>query len=465
MSKSVNELFFLRPWAIKEDVLKAMSVIVWRHMQGEKLSEEAIQAATAGKKQPSRGYEVVNGTAVIPIVGIIGKRFNLIERISANTTSTAQIEQDLAIALADDEVKNILLDIDSPGGSVSGVAELAEIIYEARKQKPIAAYANGQMASAAYWIGSAASKIYASKTAEVGSIGVYAVVEDWTVRNHNAGIKVDVIKAGRYKAAGHPDKPFTEEDRAVIQAEVNEYFELFRQAVAQHRDFSDEELDAVANGRVYIGRKAANMRLVDGIRQYNTVLKEMAKRESRAQAGSPDAGKGGQTETRLEKEPQKGGNSMDFKTLTKQQLEEECPDLVTAIKDEGKAEGREEAFEEGKAEGKKEGVKEAKEAEEKRIAGIIENMPPDMEAAALKCIKEGKSVEDSKSAFLNEYKQAAAQSPGANDEEAGAREPTTPEEKYTQEYNKDPKIQKEFLSLRSYILFRKNEDAGNVKIR
>jgi len=321
-----------RPWAIRENYLQVISSAVKELLNGD---EEAAGKRFGEDFQP--GYEVSGGVAIISISGIIFKRQSLFRRLFQSGTSILRIQNDLNAALVDKDVSTILLDIDSPGGSVDGVAELADLVYEARSRKEIIAYANGQMASAAYWIGSAASKIYASKTAEVGSIGVYAVVEDWSVHNHNAGIKVDVIKAGRYKAAGHPDRPFTEDDREVIQAEVNEYFNLFVEAVARHRRFSKEQMAAVANGRIFIGQKAASARLVDGIRKVNELVPSRSMKKAAVQTSAKPPLSAGKTTTTAEvikltinnveatAKPQRGEKKMAQEPKAgKPTLEEKC---------------------------------------------------------------------------------------------------------------------------------------------
>jgi signal peptide peptidase SppA len=214
-----------------------------------------------------------NGVARIPIYGVIAKRASMVNGISQNLgTSIEEVRRDFNAAISDTAVKTIVLDVDSPGGSVDGVAEMSDMIFNARGKKPIVAYADGMMASAAYWLASAADKIYASKSSEVGSIGVYAVVSDYSVANHVAGIKTEVIKAGKHKAAGHPDKPMTEEDKAVIQEDVNDYYDLFTNAISRNRGMTMEEVLKVATGKTFIGQKALDVGLVDGIDHIESAL-------------------------------------------------------------------------------------------------------------------------------------------------------------------------------------------------
>ncbi|MDD5449661.1 MAG: signal peptide peptidase SppA [Candidatus Omnitrophica bacterium] len=337
MDKKINELFFMRPWAIKEDVLLVLAEIIERHLKGEKLSATEIDSRVGGDKKEAPGYEVINGTAHIPIYGVISKRSSMVRNISQpQGTSVQDIEKNFKAALGDPAVNKILFEIDSPGGNADGVTELSDLIYSNRGKKPIVSFANGQMDSAAYWIGSAADKVYASKSSEVGGIGVYTVVNDWSVANHNAGIKTEIIKAGKYKAAGHPDKHLTEDDRAAIQEEVNAYYELFVEAVTRNRGMSAESIEKTANGKVFIGQKALNAGLIDGIATLDSFLPISA-------CNDDDEKKKKKTEVpplsaaaQVIEIQKKEDKDMDVKELTLEALKKERPDLLEAAAKEAK---------------------------------------------------------------------------------------------------------------------------------
>ena len=297
-----NQIF-----AIKETILPAVI----------KMLEHDIEAVGMRKPQKtSLDYNVVSGVAHIPIYGVISKNNDMGFCFNDSNILTSDIESCFKRAHADPAVKSILLDIDSPGGTTGGVAELSDMIYSARGRKPIVAFANGQMDSAAYWIGSAADKVYASKGAEFGSIGVYSVVSDYSVANHNAGLKREIIKAGKYKAAGHPDKHMTEDDEAAIQDEVNAYYSLFVDAVKRNRNMSNETVSKVATGKVFIGNKGIDTGLIDGIRNLSEFLpstqacNDNNNRQSRAE------------ETDF------------FKNLTLEQIKVRYPDIIKAIHNE-----------------------------------------------------------------------------------------------------------------------------------
>lgn len=471
--KKINTLFFCRPWAVKEDILKVMIEIVDRHMSGIKLTSDEIEAKTGGGK-PSRDYEVIGGTAYVPIYGLIAKRANMINGISQpQGTSIEQVRNDFKVALNDKEVERIVLDIDSPGGSVDGVSELSNLIFKSRGKKPITAHANGMMASAAYWIGSAADKIYASDSAEVGSIGIYATIYDYTIANHNAGVKAEIIKAGRYKAAGHPDKPLTDEDRAVIQDEVNTYFDLFVQAVQRNRNMTIQQVITVANGRVYIGAKSFEAGLVDGIDDLDSGhVSAPVKVKASAVSDSPAAGTGVHIED--SKNNNKEAIQMDYKDLTNVLLKSHRADLCEALVAEGKAMGLKEGKDAGILEGREAALKEGKNAgtqeERTRVVGILDaaKVIPGVEAIIPDAIKSGESVEVAMTRFkdhrLNALQKSAPASPGANEEAAAAAAGLSMEERCKKEFETSAAVRAEFGTAETYLAFQRANAAGRVRL-
>jgi len=266
------------PWAIMPDKLAEIQDIYARHLKGEKIDIAGIEARL-GRPLQSReqGYEVVNNVAIIPVDGVVAKRMNLFSQISGGASSEL-VARDLFAALNDPEVKSIILDIDSPGGTVDGTAELAQIIYESRDEKPIVAWANGLMASAAYWFGSAAHQVYNSgATTKVGSIGILAKHVDASEQDRKIGIKRTNIYAGKYKVVGADNVPLSKEDAAIIQAEVDYLYSIFVQTVATHRGVDVQTvLDKMADGRVFTGQQAIDAGLVDGVATMDQLIEAMS---------------------------------------------------------------------------------------------------------------------------------------------------------------------------------------------
>ena len=256
------------PWAIRPTMLQEIQRIYASHLhRSEKLDLAAVEAATGKRLDNSQnGSYITEGVAVIPMHGVIGKRMNLLTQVSGGV-STEVVANDFLAALDNSEVKGIVFDIDSPGGTVDGTSQLADIIAANKGRKPVVACANGMMCSAAYWIGSAADSInMADLTTDVGSIGVVAGHMDISKWEEKQGVKTTEITAGRFKRATSQYQALTDEGRAMIQSEVDQIYGLFTEAVAINRGVSIEEvLTNMADGRVFLGQKALDAGLVDSV--------------------------------------------------------------------------------------------------------------------------------------------------------------------------------------------------------
>jgi len=262
------------PWAIMPEKLYEIQEIYSTHLRGEKIDIAAIEAKIGQPlENEAKEYDVVNDMAVIPMHGVIAKRANLFTRVSGGL-STELAARDIADALNDPDIKGILLDIDSPGGPVDGTLELANIVFEGRDQKPIVAYSDGLMASAAYWIGSAADKLYISgDTVQTGSIGVVATHVDYSQYEKRVGIKTTEIYAGKYKRMVSQYKPLSKDGKDLLQDRVDYVYTVFVDAVARNRGVSSETvLENMADGRVFIGNQGINAGLVDGVSTLDRLL-------------------------------------------------------------------------------------------------------------------------------------------------------------------------------------------------
>lgn len=217
------------------------------------------------------------GVAVIPVAGIImQKSGSSIMDMLFGGTSTEAISLQFQAALASDEVKSILLEVNSPGGTVYGVAELADEIYAARGKKPIVAAINSLGASAAYWIASAAEEVVVTPSGEVGSIGVYATHQDVSAALEQEGIKVTLISAGKYKTEGNPYEELKEPARAAIQERVDYSYQMFAGGVARNRGVGlDAVMDGYGEGRVLKAEDALAEGLVDQIEPFMNTLRRL----------------------------------------------------------------------------------------------------------------------------------------------------------------------------------------------
>jgi signal peptide peptidase SppA len=169
--------------------------------------------------------------------------------------------------------------LDSPGGEVFGVSELADKIYAAREQKKIIAVANSLMASAAYWIGSSAHEIVATPSSITGSIGVIAMHEDWSKALESMGVKTTIITAGEHKADGSPYAPLTEPAAIEIKKRVDYYYEMFTESVGRNRgNTANQVKKTYGDGRVFNAKEAKDIGLIDRIDTLQgTINRELAK--------------------------------------------------------------------------------------------------------------------------------------------------------------------------------------------
>jgi len=205
----------------------------------------------------------VERTAIIPIHGILTKKPGAFDEM-LGMTSYEQIEEQIAQALADSSIETILLDIDSPGGEVNGVFDLADFIYSARGKKRIIAIANDDAYSAAYAIASSAEKVFVSRTSGVGSIGVIASHIDQSGFDEKCGIKYTTVFAGSRKNDLNPHEPITSESLESLQKEVDRLYEMFVQLIARNRGLSIEKIRSTEAG-LYFGKNAVDIGLADGM--------------------------------------------------------------------------------------------------------------------------------------------------------------------------------------------------------
>ncbi|WP_425383997.1 S49 family peptidase [Wolbachia endosymbiont (group B) of Eupithecia inturbata] len=205
---------------------------------------------------------------IIPIHGILTKKSETFDDIFG-MTSYNQIEAQITQAIEDSDIETILLDIDSPGGEVNGVFDLADFIYSARGKKRIIAIANDDAYSAAYAIASSAEKVFVSRTSGVGSIGVIASHIDQSGFDEKQGIKYTTVFAGSRKNDLNPHEPITSESLENLKSEVNRLYGMLVELIARNRNLSVEAIKSTEAG-LYFGEKAVEIGLADGI----TILSE-----------------------------------------------------------------------------------------------------------------------------------------------------------------------------------------------
>lgn len=319
------------PWAIEPGKLAEIQAIYATHLRGDKIDLAGVEARLGRPlANEAKRFEVIDGVAVIAVEGVVAKRANMFMEISGGT-SMQLIERDLKDALADASVHSIILTIDSPGGTVDGTQTLASAVRQAQAIKPVVALASGTMASAAYWIGSAAQAVYITDgTTNVGSIGVVAKHMDVSAAEKAAGVKTTEIYAGKFKRIASQYETLSQEGRQSIQDAVDYTYGLFVDAVATQRGVSTETvLQNMADGRVFIGQQAIDAGLVDGVSTLGELVQQL--NESRRPGGTPFARRAGVAQ-RAQATPQTGEIDMP---ITREQLATDAPAVLAAIQAEG----------------------------------------------------------------------------------------------------------------------------------
>lgn len=253
-----------RPWAIHEPMLAVIVDVLTFRAFGGRLTAEEIEGRI-GAARRTQSTDAPRGVARIPVSGILIPKAGMMDQMSGGVSAEA-LGNTIKAAVNNPEVSSIVLDIDSPGGAVGGIPELADIVAQANQVKPVVAVANHEALSAAYWLASQAGSIIASPSARVGSIGVISRHEDQSGQQEQKGVKTTLVSAGRFKAEGSPFEPLSEEGRAHLQDMVNSFYGMFVEAVARGRGVSAADVrDGFGEGRVVMAKDAMAMGLIDGI--------------------------------------------------------------------------------------------------------------------------------------------------------------------------------------------------------
>lgn len=371
-----------------------------------------IHARTAGGGQPApvpvrpapQPFSLRRGVAVISVTGVIPRK-----RGWMTETGQVEIRQALEEARQDERVRGILLSFNSPGGVAAGVKELADYIASI-DDKPVAAYADGLAASAAYWLASATGRVYAPATAQVGSVGVISELVNISGYLDKLGVAISYIASGRWKTAGNPVEKLTPEQTAYFQERVDALHTVFKADVARHMGISQDP--AWTEAQILFAQPAQQLGLVTAIvRDEDQAINRLL--EVTMPDNSPD--------TPAEQ------------ALTRERLAAEAPELLQAVLEEGRASAGNDGVEyalnametvcgKEKAEAVRAFVAQAKELglSAKQLAGLGKLMP--QAPAAQQAPAE---PQDIKSAILNALQEQGAQTlpaaPGAPSSEGKSK--------------------------------------------
>lgn len=218
-----------------------------------------------------------SGAAIIGIRGSISRRATLMSSLCGGS-SVEEISDALRACLANPQCDRIILDVDSPGGAVDGIPELADEIFAARAQKPITAYVDTTAASAAYWLATQANELVVAPSGRVGSIGVFTLHLDQSRALEAAGITPTFIQAGKFKTEENPLEPLDDDAKAAIQSRVDAFYGMFVRDVARGRAVGVDQVRAdFGQGRMVLAADAVKAGMADRIGTYRTAAASSAR--------------------------------------------------------------------------------------------------------------------------------------------------------------------------------------------
>jgi len=274
------------PWAIRPDYLHFMASLASldrdgragrRSAEGEDWFRLDLQAAVGPTAQRMDGarYAMLTreGVAIIPVVGPIFPRANMMTEMSGSGTSAAMLARDLQLARDSADVGAILLMVDSPGGSPTGINALADQIYAMRGRKRVLAHVTGTCASAAYWVASAAGELVTEKTGIIGSIGVVAAVPKQVEPDASGTLSIEIVSSS---APNKRPDPQTEEGAAEIRVLLDGIEDQFIADVARGRKTTAARVRTdFGGGGVKIGAAAVAAGMADRVQTYERSLREL----------------------------------------------------------------------------------------------------------------------------------------------------------------------------------------------
>lgn len=376
LNPAARELLGAR-WAMPQgEVEQLVSRVLQESFSADDRAAAAELFAEEANQPP---YQMAgDGIAVIAVTGVLTKRYNLYTWWFGGT-AMEHLAARLKAAENDPAVVAVVLDVDSPGGTVDGTKELADKI--AAFNKPVVAFANGLAASAAYWCACRADEIMASSLAEVGSIGVVLRHVEYADALKDAGIKVSYITAGKYKRLANEAEPLSDEGRDYLQAILDHIYSVFVDDVASGRKVSVETVVKMAEGRIFIGQKALDAGLIDSLGTLEQAI-------ARAGVLAVDGGESGRDKSGKDKSSETfseaGESDMEIKDLTVEMLAAERGDLVETLEKQGAA------------------------AERVRIAEIKEAAFPGQEALAAELINDNIAADEARRRLMAAEKKSRA---------------------------------------------------------
>ena len=267
------------PWAILPETLAELQQIYATHLRGQTIDRQAVEARLGRPlANEQQRYELRDGgVAVLAPQGVMAPKANLFMQVSGGI-STQMLTQQFESMRADPRVRSVVFAPDSPGGNVLGVPAAAKALAALAAEKPTVTVADGFMASAMLWVGTAANAVFVSgETDQVGSIGVVQRL-NWDAANPTS---MELVR-GKYKRLSVNGAPPSADVVAYHEAQMDYLYTLFVDTVAAHRGVTSAQvLERMADGRLFIGRQAIDSGLADGLATVDEMATQLAENPTR----------------------------------------------------------------------------------------------------------------------------------------------------------------------------------------
>lgn len=293
VAKTLDEM----TWVVTPPMLATIQEIYARRLAGERYSELELEERLADARHRGQNaldidvqtieYEVASGRgrggrtggqiAVLPLYGVMMPRAGLMAQMSGGCSVEA-FTNAFKSAVADPDVTSILIDIDSPGGATDLVPELGQAIYDARGEKPIAAIANCDAGSGAYWVAAQVDELAVTPSGMVGSIGCYATHQDLSAALEKMGVRTTIISYGKFKTELNPTEPLSDEAKHAVQNVVDTFGSMFESAVARGRGTTASRVAAeFGQGRMIMAKDAVSAGMADRVATFDQMVSRLAR--------------------------------------------------------------------------------------------------------------------------------------------------------------------------------------------
>jgi len=311
-----------------------------------------------------------DGLAVVRIFGPMLRGASPYDLLFGDVTDMDLVTKALENAVESETVRGILLHIDSPGGTVDGTKELADFVAMVNEVKPVQVFSDGMIASAAFWVASAAERITSTETAQIGSIGVVAMHVDESELDKKIGIKRTYVYNGKFKRIANDAEPLSEEARKYLQERVDAIYDIFVNDVAEHRGVSSEKIIG-QESKVYLSKAAQAEGLVDEVSSFNAAYTSLLRRVG---------------------------------IMNKAELKSDFGDLYSEVLSEGMVGATKEDLEKAHADKVKEWMEAGGKAERERISDIQESAFDGQEKLVAKLIKDGVTADEARRQLIADQK-------------------------------------------------------------